>query len=375
MDNEIAPIYEKLSSVVSEEEFLNKVNEKMDKMGPLCDKKTIALLVASDLGVTDATQEPTKIADINENSSNVYIMGKIVSLFDTREFSRNDGTTGKVGNLIIADNSGSIRVTLWDELADQMATGSIEAGKSYKVSGYVKEGYSGLEINVGKYGGMEEVNEDIQVTLASMKITDIKENDSDINISAAILQISDIRTFSKKSGGEGKVRNILVGDDTDKIRVTLWDEKAELVNSLSIGDSVEIINGYARRNNFNDEVEIQIGNHGVIQKTGAEILYQENFTPISDIVPGENYSVRGSISGIGEVREFSRKDGGVGMVSNIYISDETGRIRVTLWDDMAEMAEGVDIGTEMEIMDAHAKIGFNDEVELSTGRQSRVVFL
>ncbi|MBP2029935.1 replication factor A1 [Methanohalophilus levihalophilus] len=375
MDSEIAPIYEKLASVVSEEEFLRKVNEKMDKMGPLCDKKTIALLVASDLGVTDASQEPMKIADINENSSNVYIIGKVVSLFDTREFSRNDGTTGRVGNLIVADSSGSIRVTLWDELADQMTTGSIQAGKSYRVSGYVKEGYSGLEINVGRYGGIEEVDEEIQIELPSMKIADIKENDSDINLNAVILQVLDIRTFNKRTGGEGKVRNILVGDDSGKIRVTLWDEKAELDRSLHEGVSIEIINGYARVNNFNDEVEIQIGNHGVIRKADSEVLYKEQYTPISDIIPGESYSVRGFISGIGEVREFSRKDGGVGMVSNVYLSDDTGRIRVTLWDDMAEMAENVDIDTEMEVIDAYAKTGFNDEVELNTGRRSRVVFL
>ncbi|MDK2892470.1 OB-fold nucleic acid binding domain-containing protein [Methanohalophilus sp.] len=375
MDNEIAPIYEKLSSIVSEEEFLQRINEKTEKMGPLCDKKTIALLVASDLGITDATHEPTKIADINENSSNVYVVGKIISLFDTREFSRNDGTTGKVGNFIIADNSGSIRVTVWDELADQITNGTIKAGKSYRISGYVKEGYSGLEINVGRYGGIEEIDEDIQVELPSMKIADIKENDSDININAVILQISDIRTFSKKTGGEGKVRNILVGDETGKIRVTLWDEKAELDSSLHEGIPIEIINGYARLNNFNDEVEIQIGKHGVIRKTDSEILYQEDFTPISDIIPGESYSVKGFVSGIGEVREFSRKDGSIGRVSNVYISDETGRIRVTLWDDMAEIVEKVDIDTEMEIIDAYAKTGFNDEVELNAGRQSRIVIL
>jgi replication factor A1 len=375
MDNEIAPIYKKLADVVSEEEFLKRINEKMDKMGPLCDKKTIALLVASDLGVTDATREPAKIADINEKGSSVYVIGKIISVFETREFSRNDGTVGRVGNLIIADDSGSIRVSLWDELADLITTGSIQAGKSYRISGYVKEGYSGLELNIGRSGGIEEINKDIQIKLPSMKIADIKESDSDINLSAVILHIQDIRVFSKKNGGEGKVRNILVGDDTGKIRVTLWDEKAELASNLNVGDSIEIINGYARLNNFNDEVEIQIGNHSVIQKTDSEILYQEEFTPISDIIPGENYSVRGFISGIGEVREFPRKEGEVGIVSNIYISDETGRIRVTLWDDMAEIAENVDIDTEMEIMDAYAKTGFNDEVELNTGKRSRLIFL
>lgn len=374
MDNEIAPIYEKLKNVVSEDEFLEKIEEKMEKMGPLCDRKTIALLVASDLGISDAAQEPTKIADVHEAGSNVYIVGKIISVFDVREFSRNDGTTGRVGNLIIADDTGSIRLTLWDDKADLITTGSIEPGKTYRVSGYVKEGYSGMEVNVGRYGGIQEADEEIQVDLSSGKISDIKENDSDINLIGVVLQVSDIRTFSKRNGGEGKVRNILIGDDTGKIRVTLWDDKTKLADDVNVGDAVEIINGYARLNSFNDEVEIQIGNHGMIRHTDSSVEYREEFTPISDIVPDENYSIRGRVSGIGEIREFSKKDGSVGMVSSIYISDDTGRIRVTLWNEMAEMAENVDIDTEIEVIDAYAKTGFNNEVELNTSRRSRLVF-
>jgi replication factor A1 len=122
-------------------------------------------------------------------------------------------------------------------------------------------------------------------------------------------------------------------------------------------------------------VEIQVGTHGVIRPADSDVEYSEDFTPVSDIVPDENYSVKGRVSGIGEIREFNRKDGSIGLVSNIYISDDTGRIRVTLWDEMAEMAENVDIDTEMEIIDAHAKTGFNNEVELSTNRLSRLIFL
>jgi replication factor A1 len=375
MDDEVALIYEKLKNVISEQEFLEKIEEKSEKMGPLCDRKTIALLVASDLGISGASNEPTKIADVTQSGSNVYVTGKIISVFEIREFSRQDGTTGKVGNAIIADDTGSIRLTLWDDNADLIATEYLKAGKSYQVSGYTKEGYSGLEINVGRSGNIQEANEDIPVKLPSSKIDGIKENDSDINVKGVILQVADIRTFTKRNGGEGKVLNILIGDETGKIRVTLWDEKTDAIGNLGIGDSVEIINGYARLNNYSDEVEIQVGTHGVIRPADSDVEYSEDFTPVSDIVPDENYSVKGRVSGIGEIREFNRKDGSIGLVSNIYISDDTGRIRVTLWDEMAEMAENVDIDTEMEIIDAHAKTGFNNEVELSTNRLSRLIFL
>ncbi len=48
--------------------------------------------------------------------------------------------------------------------------------------------------------------------------------------------------------------NITIGDDTGKIRITLWDEKTDKMAELRLGDAVEVINGYARENNFNQQV-------------------------------------------------------------------------------------------------------------------------
>ena len=136
---------------------------------------------------------------------------------------------------------------------------------------------------------------------------------------------------------------------------------------------MEVINGYARENNFSHQVEIQIGNNSVINKTEASVKYQENFTAITDIVPGESYSIQGSVSGLGEIREFNRDDGTVNMVSNIYVSDDTGRIRVAMWADHALLVDELDIDTPIQIIDAYAKSGFNEDVELSAGNRTRII--
>ena len=372
--DQIGDIYEKLDGIISKEEFTRKVEEKVEQMSGLCDTKTAAMLVAHDLGASDTEKkEIHKISDITPNSGNVKIIAKVMSVFPAREFNRNDGTTGRVANVIAADETGSIRLTLWDEKADIVKNENIEIGKNYQIAGYVKEGYSGIEVNIGNNGVLCETDEKVDARIDSKKIEDVKDGMGDINLRARIIDISEIRTFKRKDGGEGKVANLLIGDETGKIRLTLWDDMAELSKELQLDDSVEIVNGYSRENNFTQQVEMQVGNRSTIRKIDSDVAFKENFTPISDIVPGESYSITGQVSGLGEIREFNRDDGSVNMVSNIYVSDDTGRIRVALWGDHALLVDQLDIDMSLEIIDAYSKSGFNDEIELSAGNRTRIM--
>ncbi len=380
--DEIIEIYkkQKLSGAITEEDFLERVGEKVIQMGGLCDTRTAAMLVAHDLGAGDTHGEGMgntiqKIADIAPGTGNVGLVAKVMSVFPAKEFNRNDGTIGRVANVIVADETGSIRLTLWDDKADLVKTGDITVGQTFQISGYVKEGYSGIEVNIGNNGVLCETDEKIEASVASTKITDIKNGMSDINLRARVLDIADIKTFNRKDGSTGRVSNITVGDDTGKIRVTLWDEKTDLLSGLKANDSIEIINAYARENNFSQQVEVQVGNRTIVKQTDKDVAYFENFTPISDIIPGESYSVKGSISGIGDRRDFTRDDGTENSVSNIYVSDDTGRIRIALWGEHASLIDEIDIDTEIEIIDAFSKSGFNDEIELSAGNRTRIIIL
>ena len=94
-------------------------------------------------------------------------------------------------------------------------------------------------------------------------ITDIKDGMGDLNLKGKVLEVSEIRTFQRKDGGSGKVGNLLIGDETGTLRVTLWDEKTDFLNQLEYGDTVELINAYARENAFTQKVELQIGNRSI----------------------------------------------------------------------------------------------------------------
>jgi replication factor A1 len=482
---DIESIYKKLSHVISKEDFLQRIQEKVESMGGLCDDSMAAMLVANELGFSDVGRDSVKIENITAESGPVNFIAKVVSVFDTKEFTRNDGTIGRVGNIIVGDETGKIRVTLWDNMADLIKTGKIEIGQTLQIGGYAKQGYSGVEINIGNNGVLAESEEEVDVTANNQKIKDIKDGMGDLNLTGKILEISEIRTFQRKDGNPGKVGNLLLGDNTGTVRVTLWDDKTEFLNQIEYGDTVELVNAYARENAFtqkvelqvgnrsiikksekkveyeeeftpiediradmndintsgkildigeirtfekkdgstgrvgnlllgdttgkirltlwdektnfldevdfdetievlhaysrenafNQQVELNLGNRGIIQKSEKEIEYKEKFTDIADIIPGETYSVQGKVSEIGELREFEREDGTENMVSNLILKDETGSIRVTLWGEQAYVIEDIDVDSEIQIINGYAKYGLNEEIELSIGNRSRVIML
>lgn len=366
---DIESIYKKLSHVISKEDFLQRVKEKVESMGGLCDEPMAAMLVANELGFSDVGRDSVKIENITAESGQVNFVARIVSVFDTKEFTRNDGTIGRVGNIIVGDETGRIRVTLWDNMADLIKDGKINIDQTLQISGYAKQGYSGVEVNVGNNGVLTESEEEINVAASNQEIKDIKDGMGDLNLAGKVLEISEIRTFQRKDGNYGKVGNLLLGDATGTVRVTLWDDKTEFLNQVEYGDTVELVNAYARENAFTQKVELQVGNRSIIRKSENEVEYEEKFTPIEDIKSDiNNINVSGRILDIGETRTFEKKDGSTGRVGNLLLGDSTGKIRLTLWDEKTSFLEEVDFDETIEVLHAYSRENaFNQQVELNLG--------
>ncbi|MDI6859261.1 MAG: OB-fold nucleic acid binding domain-containing protein [Methanocellales archaeon] len=361
--DDLLQIYERLQSRITLDEFKEKVQEKIDLMGGLCDEKTAAKLVAHDLGIL----ETMKIGEISLDQKNVSFVGKVTQVDEPREFSRDDGSLGRVANLIVSDETGSIRVVLWDELADLVKVDELPMGQMLKISGYVKDGYAGIEVNVGRNGRLEFIA-DMDIKTKMYKISDIASGMSGINIIGKVLSTGETRTFSRKDGSEGYVCGLTIGDETDRIRVVLWNDHTK--EKFAIGDVIEITNGYSRENY--GRTEIHLDRHGKIEKSFKDVSYSEHITKIADIGINESYDIMGVVTEVGVKREFTRGDGSPGKVANIRISDDTGGIQVALWGEHADLVDQINIGTQIKITDGYAKAGWNDDIELNVDWRSTV---
>ncbi len=81
----------------------------------------------------------------------VSVEGKVVEKGDTREVrSRYKDETYRIADAVIADESGSIKLTLWNEQIEQ-----VNVGDNVKIdNGYVTSFKGEVQLNVGKFGQM-----------------------------------------------------------------------------------------------------------------------------------------------------------------------------------------------------------------------------
>jgi replication factor A1 len=150
--------------------------------------------------------------------------------------------------------------------------------------------------------------------------------------------------------------------------VTLWDEKAELVEELEAGTSVEIVDGYVRERD--GDLELHVGGRGAVEPLDEDVEYVPETTDIADLELGQTVDIKGGVVETDPKRTFDRDDGSQGQVRNVRLKDDTGDIRVALWGEKAdvevELADYV-IATDVEIKD-----GWQDDLEASAGWRSTI---
>ncbi len=145
-------LFEKVSDLISEEEFGKRVNEEMEAWGHLLDEDVAALLVVDELGRNEVVFK--EIADLYEGGEALLDV-KVEAVEKSREFERRDGSQGRVVNLTVADASGRCRLTLWDDEVELVESGTVRVGSTLRViDGYVRRGPYGLEVSSGKWGAI-----------------------------------------------------------------------------------------------------------------------------------------------------------------------------------------------------------------------------
>jgi replication factor A1 len=85
-----------------------------------------------------------------------------------------------------------------------------------------------------------------------------------VNFIGKLIDISPVREF-ETDRGKGKVVNLTFGDETGSIRLSLWNEKTDIVDQLKQGQVFEVISGYTRKDNLGN-AEIRLGRYGNLRK-------------------------------------------------------------------------------------------------------------
>jgi replication factor A1 len=359
----VEDVYEDLDTDVPFEEFEAAVEDKVEQMGGLADEETAAMLIAHEL----RDEEVEGVADVEPGMEDVKFLAKVMSVGELRTFERDgEDDEGRVVNVEVADETGRVRISLWDDMAAD-AVESLEVGQVLRVAGRPKEGYNGVEVSVDKVEPAPDAEVDVQ-TQDTYRVEDLSLGLSDVNLAGRVLSTDSVRTFDRDDGSEGRVANLTLGDPTGRIRVTLWDEKADLATEFDPGDSVEVVDGYVRERD--GTLELHVGNRGAVEGLDEAIEYVPDTTDIASLEIGQTVDIAGGVIETDPKRTFDRDDGSQGQVRNVRVKDDSGDIRVAMWGEKADA--DVDLADYVVFTDVEIQDGWQDDLEASAGWRSTV---
>ncbi len=280
------------SAKIEKEEVERQIEAKKAKLSGLISKEGAAQIVAAELGVSfDNVQ--LKIKELMPGMKKVNLIGKVINLFPVREYNKNN-RQGKIGSLIIADDTSNVRVVLWD-------TNHIELieKKNIKENDFVEISNAMMKENELHLGGFSEIKKSDKIVeniktervMQKKEIKDLQQGE-EVRVKGIVVQMFNPRFFSvcsecgKKVQEEtegfvcaehGKVQckerslmNFVLDDGTETIRVVLFsDEINKIIPEEDLKDFEKLavfredflgsefyISGLVKRNNLFNNLEL-----------------------------------------------------------------------------------------------------------------------
>lgn len=91
-----------------------------------------------------------------------------------------------------------------------------------------------------------------------LNIADLRNGMKRVSIEATVIEKATPRQVHSRFGDETySVCDVTIGDDSSKIKLTLWNEQIAQIN---VGDKIKVENGYVT--SFKNEIQLNVGKFG-----------------------------------------------------------------------------------------------------------------
>lgn len=296
------------------------MEELREHFGGLLSEETLEMLTEYSLGTLEHD-----IDDLPNIKGKVAVSGSIDKIYGVKEFS-SEKRSGLVGNAklkALNKEDKEIKAVFWNEAAKKLK--SISEGDSVTLRGFAKQKGEDVEISVNQ-GSDVEINEKSVEEFMGVLVAKTIENDGSIKCAVAC------------NNGV----NIFVGRE----------EAATALKQIEESSTVKIKGGRQGKKFTVDEIEVseEARDLGV------------SFTSISNLNSMQVTNLKGRVSGLGEIKKHKKKE-----LAELYVSDDSGRVKLVLWEDNVSAYREADIGDFIEVYNGYPKIGWDGEMEVHCG--------
>jgi replication factor A1 len=93
-----------------------------------------------------------------------------------------------------------------------------------------------------------------------LKIKDMRNGMKRVSVEGKVLEKSDTReVMSRFKDTMHRVATVIISDETDNIKLTLWNEQ---IGQVNVDDNVKVENGYVT--SFRGEIQLNVGRYGTL---------------------------------------------------------------------------------------------------------------
>ncbi len=257
-------IIEKIISVTQQtkEEANKRILDKQRELSMLVSIEGAAYIVAKELGLDlmEKTSHKLQIKNMIAGMRSLTLSATVVKVMPLREFERN-GKKSKVANIILGDETGTARLSLWDEQTGLL--GQIKENTVVEIKGgYTREdSMGGIEVRLGRQPYIKQVEQEpikVELKKADVPISKIREGGT-YEIRAALVHVFDSNPFYEvcpqcgsrikmpefKCAEHGEVRPAyamvvsgVIDDGTANTRIVFFRESAEKVFGMKTLDAL-----------------------------------------------------------------------------------------------------------------------------------------
>ncbi|NYZ76290.1 hypothetical protein H0N98_03505 [Candidatus Micrarchaeota archaeon] len=242
---------------IGEKELSETVRKRQEEFNGLINESAALYSIAKELGVEVESERDelqfTPVKNLSPGMQDVNLHVRVMKILAPRKFEKN-GKGGKVCNISVADESGEGVLVLWNRDVELVEKGVIEKGDivdvlgaNVKDSGEVHLSMGGEVLKVKQRGKLPEVASSFR------KIGEMEEGMGSVDFVAEVLEVGAVNSF-EKNGRKKQVSTLLISDGSDRARLTLWENNAELAERVKVGDVVKVEDGYVKKGVFGKEL-------------------------------------------------------------------------------------------------------------------------
>ena len=194
---------------------------------------------------------------------------------------------------------------------------------------------------------------------------------NDVTVTGRVIAVYPPRTFEGERSG--KFASLIIADKDATLRVILWNDKVELIESgeLKAGQVVRLSHGYTREDR-ESSAELHLGSRSQIEVEPENVKVEEYpsigkfATKINTITKAyKNLHLAGTVKEVFPASTFTRNDTSTGTVLRFTLADDTGEIPVVVWNEKAEELEkSLKINAKVQLVNAKVKENANGRFEV-----------